>query len=173
MAKSLGSIIASRRLAAAAAASRSDGVWGETPQSYLGRVALANAAALSGVNPQVASVSYWAASKKPYAVRSRSTDWEDNRSWSPGAIVKSRPYKIGKQYRMLRGTPAKITISKSSTVKPYRRGSLTASGIQFRAPSYVILCIRRKRRRAAILASGRGGSKHKRARFNYNSNIWC
>lgn len=149
-----------------------------TPSEYnVGRDALAVAAGLPRDWSLPAGISTWPASnqtQKSRFVRSNAFAFEDNRTWSPEAPrVLSRPYKLAKQYRTLRTTPAKITYAKPSAVKPYRRGSLTANGIQFRAPSYVILCIRRKRRRSAIMASGRGGAKHKRARFNYSSQIWC
>lgn len=51
--------------------------------------------------------------------------------------------------------------------------NLLPHGISMRAKKSVILCIRRKSRRSAILASGNGGGSHKSPRTNKNSNIWC
>lgn len=98
---------------------------------------------------------------------------EDNRMWSPQLYKRPRAATV-------RTTPARVQAAsyrkprfQTSVKDAWRSRVLIAHGVRFRAPNSTIICIRRIRRRAAIFASGKGGGKHKRARFNYQSQIWC
>lgn len=54
-----------------------------------------------------------------------------------------------------------------------RQGVYTAAGQTYQHASNVAVCIRRKRRRQVLMATGKGGGRHRRPLRGPNSQIWC
>lgn len=78
--------------------------------------------------------------------------------------------------RRFSGSPAKVRrvsgLGASFQAAPKARSASTAP-IYFRAPQFVLPCIRRKARREAIFATGKHGGGHKRPRRNRFSFVRC
>lgn len=78
--------------------------------------------------------------------------------------------------RIFTPTPENIPSSKRWAAKfeasqPQQLNYMT-SGVKLQASPYVLICIRRKARRAVLLATGKGGTNRK-ARRTPKSDIWC
>lgn len=159
------------RAAAAALMAARSAISPLSQQTALGRDALAVTADLDSFAPARSRSLYWSASRLKPFVRSRFEEIEDNRRYNPATVWFPRKARL--QPRTVRSTPARWRAATLSYPAIRRRGVLTAGGVQFRAPANTIICIRRKRRRSAILAGGYGGGKHRRARQNFHSRIWC
>lgn len=110
---------------------------------------LATSAPLSGVPTATA------------AVRSTLPEVEDGRQFHPDLLT--RPSKT------VRGSSSRIKAARPSRAA----NSQTLNSVQFQRSASVIICIRRFARRAAILASGRGGGRHRDPVWKETSNIWC
>lgn len=96
-------------------------------------------------------------------VRSPATLGEDSRFFAPDDYRRSssRKRRLG-----LQAAKGATSSTRSSWSRPWY-------GVQAELPAHVVMCIRRKQRRAAILASGKGGGRHRRPRRGRYSNVWC
>jgi hypothetical protein len=106
-------------------------------------------------------VSPWPASDNNSAVRSYLEEVEDRRSFHPDREVKPRS---------TRSWRPRLAVPTAARSKPRSYG---LGSIAFKAGKKVAICIRRKMRRRALMAKGKGGGNHRRPRRNRYSNIWC
>lgn len=97
-------------------------------------------------------------------------------SLTTSPVVQS-PLSETEDHRTFQPTPDTVLRSTSRSAVRYEaaspiRASYLPHGITPQYSSYVLICIRRKNRRAAILSSGRGGTNKPPVR-NPRSDIWC
>ncbi|UDN67570.1 hypothetical protein [robinz microvirus RP_48] len=102
------------------------------------------------------------------AVRSLLEEVEDRRLWSPDSL-RARPRGF-RQWRP-QILAAKIPVRTKSLYKKPAQNYV--NNVQYKYPAGVVVCVRRKLRQKAILASGKGGGKHRRPRSPLSSQIWC
>lgn len=92
------------------------------------------------------------------AVRLATLAVEDRRFWTPA----TRPRSAGALSRVSRGLVVGGSMSRP-----------LSSRVGFADPKRVSVCVRRKIRKEVILAKGKGGSRHRRPRRNYWSDVDC
>lgn len=89
--------------------------------------------------------------------------------------VRDQPQVVSDR-RIFTPTPDNIPSSKRWATKfeatKASRLNYVPHGIKLQASRYVLICLRRKARRAVLLATGQGGT-NKKARRTPKSNIWC
>lgn len=101
-------------------------------------------------------------------VRSPLVAVEDHRVWHPDRIASLRTPRLWR-HRLV--TPK--AVRRGLTPLGVRPRSFLASAIQFKAPKFLVLCVRRRRRREVIHARGIAGSRVRRGRRNQWSTIRC
>jgi len=103
--------------------------------------------------------------RDPVAVLS---EIEDRRTWHPDTIL-SAPFR---SLRRSRVSLSPRSISPRS--RSFRSAGMSSRPIfSFAAPRYVAVCIRRKRRREVMFASGYGGRGYRRRRRSAYTSIRC
>lgn len=132
------------------------GVWGAAPLSDPGSYAIAPMPIAAGLDAQVADQSVWPAYSPLPAIRDQLKVVSDRRLFTP------TPDNIPSKKRWA----AKFEATKPLTLNH------VSSGIKLQASAHVLICIRRKARRAVLLANGKGGV-NKKARRTPKSDIWC
>lgn len=95
----------------------------------------------------------------PHEVRSRLSDVEDLRTFSPAGDAQT--VTVG-------GRPTRLTTSPG-----YHHSFSPPVQIGYEHPRVVATCVRRHQRREVLFASGKGGGKHKKPRFNSRSTTRC
>lgn len=92
---------------------------------------------------------------------------------SDGRLYTPDPWPL----RTTNSTIARVRIPERKRVRAFSFGNTYAPTLRtpvFGAlPKNTLVCVRRKIRKEVILATGKGGSKRKRPRFNKNSHIRC
>lgn len=101
------------------------------------------------------------------SVRSRLSDVEDRRLYTPDTVSLPRTSR----------QKAKLVLQKKRTRSPSALSYLRQiNQLTFRAPRYVMICVRRKIRKSVMLAlrnKGKGGVKKRRYKRNEYSNVRC
>lgn len=109
------------------------------------------------------------------AIRSPLTSVEDRRMWHPDpspVARSSRRSRVPVHLPQAKRRSGPLSRSPKFLLATARSHYLT-SGLTFRAPQYVAVCVRRKRRREVLFARGKGGGGKRPGRRNFFSNVRC
>lgn len=144
------------------------GVWGTAPQSETsipGRDLTTIANALPAELLMTSSrASFRALSRVSPVIRSELTEFEDDRKFSPGRLL--RPLQTP------RGA-AKILAPRAKAWSPSGRPSrYSLATLKFKDNKHAVICVRRKIRKEVMMATGKGGA-NRQGRRKASSNIWC
>lgn len=102
---------------------------------------------------------------------------EDRRRHHPLGYVRPARQISGHPVRplVIGGVPARRPAPgarRSEAAKVARAPSLSPT-LRFDVPKRTIICVRRKRRREVIMATGKGGGRHRRPKRNYFTEVKC
>lgn len=103
----------------------------------------------------------WPVSSSNTAVRSILLEVEDGRTFNPDIVRKPRSTRSWR--------PRLAVPMPGRSLSP----GYGLSKVAFKYPRKIAVCIRRKIRKGVLMATGKGGGKHRRPRRNKYSSIWC
>lgn len=101
---------------------------------------------------------------------------EDRREWHPEGYARpARGWSLPRHRLVMRQSKGEARRSSSfSFQSPFLPSFQSVPiGIGFKAPKQVAICIRRKIRKEVILATGKGGARHRKPTRSYYSEVFC